>query len=454
MNPTGHFRRSRLASTGALLAALGATTLAGAAHADLDDEKQQVGRQLKATAQRLADAQDDLDDTSAALKAAYETLGETRARLPGAQNAVAQARAAALLAEQRNEQAIADLEWPRPSRSRPSGSWPTPLRGSATRATVAAFAANLYQEQGACRRVVGGAVRRGRAGLRRPDGDGRHGRRGPDRCPGSLNTSAADLAAQRERLTATRRQVAAAQAATEIALGEARSSQATAEQAERDLESLIATQEVAAADLDAERRKEKTRIAGLQSDSDALTAKLAKIGRQQKAAEQATPKPSSPKTPPGTNPPPSTNPSGGGFLSAPSSARGVLGVRAALSPDPARRRLHSGRDYAAACGTPIYAAAPGSVSAGWGGGYGNQVVLLPRHSTWRLVGNDLQPHEPHRRLQRLAHPRPTRRVCRHDRPVDRLPPAFRDPRERHPGSTRAAGCSRWQRPNAPATGAR
>ncbi|MEO7421932.1 MAG: peptidoglycan DD-metalloendopeptidase family protein [Ornithinibacter sp.] len=39
-------------------------------------------------------------------------------------------------------------------------------------------------------------------------------------------------------------------------------------------------------------------------------------------------------------------------------------------------RLHSGRDYAVACGTPVYAAADGTIiSAGWGGGYGNRIVI-------------------------------------------------------------------------------
>lgn len=48
-------------------------------------------------------------------------------------------------------------------------------------------------------------------------------------------------------------------------------------------------------------------------------------------------------------------------------------------------RLHAGRDYAAACGTPIYAAAPGTVvSSGWGGGYGNQVIIS--HGIQRGVG--------------------------------------------------------------------
>jgi murein DD-endopeptidase MepM/ murein hydrolase activator NlpD len=48
-------------------------------------------------------------------------------------------------------------------------------------------------------------------------------------------------------------------------------------------------------------------------------------------------------------------------------------------------RLHSGRDYAVPCGTPVLAAANGTViSAGWGGGYGNRVVV--DHGYERGVG--------------------------------------------------------------------
>ena len=39
-------------------------------------------------------------------------------------------------------------------------------------------------------------------------------------------------------------------------------------------------------------------------------------------------------------------------------------------------RLHSGRDYAIPCGTPVYAAANGTVIlSGYSGSYGNRVVV-------------------------------------------------------------------------------
>jgi murein DD-endopeptidase MepM/ murein hydrolase activator NlpD len=39
-------------------------------------------------------------------------------------------------------------------------------------------------------------------------------------------------------------------------------------------------------------------------------------------------------------------------------------------------RLHAGTDFGASCGTPVRAAASGTVvRAGWAGGFGNQVVI-------------------------------------------------------------------------------
>ncbi len=47
-----------------------------------------------------------------------------------------------------------------------------------------------------------------------------------------------------------------------------------------------------------------------------------------------------------------------------------------IHPVLGHRKLHAGTDFAAPCGTPITAAADGTVvSAGWGGGYGNLVVV-------------------------------------------------------------------------------
>ena len=50
-------------------------------------------------------------------------------------------------------------------------------------------------------------------------------------------------------------------------------------------------------------------------------------------------------------------------------------------------RLHAGIDYAAAAARPVHAAAAGTIiCAGWGGGYGNRIVVdhgVHRASTWR-----------------------------------------------------------------------
>ncbi|MDP9219883.1 MAG: M23 family metallopeptidase [Actinomycetota bacterium] len=48
--------------------------------------------------------------------------------------------------------------------------------------------------------------------------------------------------------------------------------------------------------------------------------------------------------------------------------------------------MHTGQDFAVACGTPVHAAAAGRViSAGWAGGYGNQIIV----DHGRINGHDL-----------------------------------------------------------------
>ncbi len=69
-------------------------------------------------------------------------------------------------------------------------------------------------------------------------------------------------------------------------------------------------------------------------------------------------------------------PGGDGYLSRPSSGpvSSEFGLR--FHPIYQYWRLHSGRDYAAPCGSPVRAAASGTVIiAGDAGGYGNRVVI-------------------------------------------------------------------------------
>lgn len=379
--------RSRVAVSSALLAAcLGVSVaLSATARADLADQKDKATKALAATKDQIDAAKDDLADTSAQLQSAYADLADSRGRLPGAQNAVAQARAAADAARLRNEQAIADLQAARAAEAKANDDLEaTSAELADTRDEVDGFAAQLYQEQGmgSFSLTLGASDAQDladRMAMADSVADIQQG------AIEQLSASTADLTAKQARLQAARDKVAQLQRETEAAAAAAKVAQGQAEAAQAELESLIAEQAAAADKLDAEAAKEKQRLVDLKADSDALTAKLADIGKQQAAAEAAAAAAAAEAAAAannnngGTSNPPSQNPnppSSGGFLSAPSA--GWISSEFGLRWHPILHywRLHSGRDYAAGCGTPIYAAADGTiVSAGWGGGYGNQVVI-------------------------------------------------------------------------------
>ena len=121
----------------------------------------------------------------------------------------------------------------------------------------------------------------------------------------------------------------------------------------------------------------------------------------------------------------------------PQQCAGQLRVRPALPPDPPdvatarrarlRRRLR----------------VPGLRRDGRHGHRGQPAELdrwlrqpdrhRPRHQARLLARDDLQPPAVLRGPQRSRQSRSGHRLRRHDRHVDRLPPALRDPGQRHPG---------------------
>ena len=64
------------------------------------------------------------------------------------------------------------------------------------------------------------------------------------------------------------------------------------------------------------------------------------------------------------------------FLSYPANGPITSGFGMRYHPILHIWKLHTGRDFGVPCGTPVHAAAPGDIiSAGWGGGYGNRIVI-------------------------------------------------------------------------------
>jgi murein DD-endopeptidase MepM/ murein hydrolase activator NlpD len=197
----------------------------------------------------------------------------------------------------------------------------------------------------------------------------------------SLDTSRAEGIAVRAHLVAVRQQVAALKVQAEAALVKAKVARQIAAAAKTKLDLLYAAQTRYAGAVAARKAAEITNIKRMQAQSDSLARVLAarakaaraKAARERAAREAAAraahrPLPQSP-----------AQGSRNGYLSrsvdAPVSSE--FGMR--YHPIWRQRILHAGIDFAAYCGSPVYAAASGDVimatPEGATGGYGNRLVI-------------------------------------------------------------------------------
>ena len=168
----------------------------------------------------------------------------------------------------------------------------------------------------------------------------------------TIRERVADVRATREKIAEVRDNVAESEKRVRAATAAARDAAEKVRVEKAAYDKALAARRSLLRTASADREKAEAHAASLQRESDALRAKIL-------AATQATN---------GAAPP----------AGAPSSAGFVWPARGVLTSHFGWRwgRVHEGIDVANGVGTPIVAAASGTVIiAGWQGGYGNMVVV-------------------------------------------------------------------------------
>jgi murein DD-endopeptidase MepM/ murein hydrolase activator NlpD len=171
-----------------------------------------------------------------------------------------------------------------------------------------------------------------------------------------------EIEARRVHLEAVRERIRGLRAEAEANLEAARRAEQEAAERQAEVERLVAQAEETARVVAARREQETARLRSLEAEQEGLRAELARRAREARARASAGER--------------ASRSSGRGILASPVGALITSHYGYRTHPVYGSRRMHSGTDFGASCGTPVRAAAAGTVvRAGGAGGYGNQIVL-------------------------------------------------------------------------------
>jgi murein DD-endopeptidase MepM/ murein hydrolase activator NlpD len=373
-------RRGIAILTAILCAVALATSSAAAVPTGSDPGKDK--RRVDAQVDRL---KDQLDETSADLTAAYTALQTTQNKLPAARTVLEKAQNAAAAADRANSVAAQELEAAQASEKKAQDKLSSTTKAVASsRTRVAQFAAQIYQEQGF-----------GQLDMALSSTDPQQF---ADRIAlvdtvmdvqsqtmDRLATEQASLTALEDHLSALRADSAEKKKQAEAALARAQSARDAAVQAKAALDALAVQQASQAKTVAGKLATEKQRLASMQAEQARLHRVLAQRAAEQRrraaAARRAAAKKhhssgSSSGSSSGGGSSGGGSSRGGGYLSRPVNGPVTSEFGMRFHPIYHYWKLHSGRDFGVPCGTPVHAAASGDIiSAGWGGGYGNRIVI-------------------------------------------------------------------------------
>ncbi|MEP6629255.1 MAG: peptidoglycan DD-metalloendopeptidase family protein [Lapillicoccus sp.] len=361
----GWTRRSTASGFAALCAVALGIGMAVPSSADTGDDKRSADQQVQ-------DIKAALDDTSADLANAYLQLQATQAQLPTAQAALAQAQAAEQSATRHNDEVAAQLAVARANEQRAQGVRATNAKQLAdTQSTLDNFAADLFQggSGGSQMSVAFGATSADDFATRVVLADQVTSL--TEDAIKDLKNARAEASAQESYLTAVQTEVATLKKQAEQSLTDATSARTAAAAAKEHLDTLLAQQAQYASQVEAKKVDELTRLAAAESEQARLQLTLVAQARAAAAAEAAR---AAAAAAAGRSYNPTVG--GSGFLSP--AANGPITSPFGLRFHPILLvwKLHTGTDFGVPCGTPVVAAADGTVlSAGWGGGDGNRLVI-------------------------------------------------------------------------------
>jgi murein DD-endopeptidase MepM/ murein hydrolase activator NlpD len=359
--PGGHGIRVLVAAVVAGLGLLLAgAVVAPAAPADsVSDRKQTLDRQLNDLRESLEGTSKSLVDAAVNLKRAQSELVVANAKLTKARSALAEAAARdrglaerLALAEAAVAKAGRDLQ----ARQQQETDTRVRLGSLAREAYVSSGLSGLSlalnaenPDQFADRvNVAGTALRTQNSAIAR------------------IEVQQAETRARQSRLAAAQAEVAELKDESEVLLGQRKGAEADAGAAAAEVGDLVALKARSVRTIAARKSAERKRIAALQVQQNQLAKLLRTRAKARAKASRHSSRSAGGSTPS----------NGSGRLSYPVNAPVTSGFGYRYHPILHYSRLHAGTDFGAACGTPVRAAAPGTVvRAGRAGGYGNQVVI-------------------------------------------------------------------------------
>lgn len=329
---------------------------------DVDRRKQAVDSQLADVRETLEGAKQDFVEAAVKLKQAEQNLAVARATLASARTRLAEATALDVklsgqlqFAQAEERKASRDLQEQSEAEEATRRALGEIARQTYVSSDVAGLSVLLQAEspeQLNERLAYAGAALRARNGA-------------IDR----LAVQRAEMRARSARLAAVRAQIAELKRQSAVVVAQRREAEQAATAAETQVAGLVVQHQAAVTTIQGKIEDEKKRLDALEAEQAKLRAILAERARRAREAARKRAQQRGGGSDPG---PAASN----GFFGYPSSGPISSGFGMRYHPILHISRMHTGTDFAAACGTAVYAAADGEIiSAGWAGGYGNRIII-------------------------------------------------------------------------------